>query len=208
MSNCWCIQRQSVQGWVTAISLHTSCELLVNWTHVHMGGPCKVWLFHLLSTSPVLCLHNLRSCIKAFPKINTFVSMCVLPFVETSVKKASSPLARPSYLYICCGRLAAPACSEAVLLNGGLVANWLLLQSGLWLCPWVIRGAVKREPLEHCQWTREGMPARCRPARENAAGDAQIPQRQRPCKRCRELRVEKQERQKKTEKDNLSLSCI
>ncbi len=85
------------------------------------------------------------------------------------------------YLYIGHGRLAAPACVEAVLLNGELVANWLLLQSGLWLCPWVIRGAVKREPLEHCQWTREGMPAQCRTARENAAGDAQIPQRQRPC---------------------------
>lgn len=107
--------------------------------------------------------------------------MCVLPFVESSVKKASFPLAQPPYLYICRGRLAAPACVEAVLLNGGLVANWLLLQSGLWLCPWVIRGAVKREPLEHCQWTREGMPARCRPARENAARDTQIPQRQRPC---------------------------
>lgn len=73
-------------------------------------------------------------------------------------KKAPFQPARPSYLYISCGRLTAPACVEAVLLNGGLVANWLLLQSGLWLCPWVIRGllrgshlSIASEPVKECR---------------------------------------------------------
>lgn len=55
--------------------------------------------------------------------------------VKNFTQKQTLPQARLCYLfvlnrgpslryrYICCGRLAAPACVEAVLLNGGLAAN-------------------------------------------------------------------------------------
>lgn len=49
------------------------------------------------------------------------------------------------------------------------------------------------------------MPARCRPARENAAGDAQIPQRQTAVQRCREVMVDEQEGQKEEEEVKLYL---
>lgn len=200
MSHCEQLHSESERAdWLTAISSCTSCELVINQTHAHTQVASAKFCFaaayrlHL----PFVCATWVL-----------LTSMHMLPFVESSVKKASFPLSRPSYLYIFHGQLAAPACVEAVLLNGGLVANWLLLQSGLWLCPWVIRGAVKREPLEHCQWTREGMPAQCRTTGESAARDVQIPERQRPCRHCRNLRVEKQERQERQKKKELGSSYL
>lgn len=77
----------------------------------------------MASTSAVLLSTQPHVLYKDIPyKVNTFSSMCVLPFVESSVKKAFHWHSLP-YLYISRGRLAAPDCVEAVLLNGGLVAN-------------------------------------------------------------------------------------
>lgn len=158
-------------------TLRTSRELLVNRTHTHVRSFCKTLSYGSLSGA------TCPRCVKSGLKWTT-LQEGFPPFTEPSGWKTALPSLQG--LRICTSSVAGSQpqlCVEAVLLNGGLVANWLLLQSGLWLCPWVIKGAVKREPLEQCQWTHEGMPARCRPTRESAARDVQIPERQRPCKR-------------------------
>lgn len=128
---------RACRGWVTGLSLRPSCEFIINWTHAHaQAGPAKFGFS--FSYRPHLSFVTMTSgLVLGLPPKKHLVYVCYL--VQSSVKKAAFPSAQPPYLYICRGQLTAPACVEAVLLNGGLVANWLLLQSGLWLCPWVIR---------------------------------------------------------------------